>query len=313
MNEFDLIFKLLSYFVIIVNNVFKKWKNETMKAVFERLEAQQFNSFIVRRIELPNFDAPFHFHPEYELTLILKGEGQRYVGSQVKAFIDGDMVFLGSNLPHCWINQRTENENVSSIVIQFGDPFLGKELINLPEMQKIKSFFDKSKMGIEIVGVAKEQIAGKMHSMVQQSALQRMLTLIEILDLLSNNQDYLSIDSYYFENNYNQSETSRFQKVFSFLIENFKEEIRLEQIADIAGLSPTSFCRYFKGITHKTFSEVVIEFRLQFASQLLLKTNLQVRNVALESGFGDVPYFNRQFLKHKGISPMGYRQKHLFK
>ena len=284
-----------------------------MKAVFEKLEAQRFNSFIIRQIELPNFDAPFHFHPEFELTLILKGEGQRYVGSQVNAFIDGDLVFLGSNLPHCWVNQPSENKNVSSIVIQFGDTFLGNDWINLPEMQKVKSFFDKSKMGIEIVGVAKDIVSEKIYGIVQESPLQRMVTLIEILDILSNNQNYLSLDSYYFENNYNQSETSRFQKVFSFMIENFKEEIRLEQIADIADLSPTSFCRYFKGITNKTFSEVIIEFRLQFASQLLLKTNLQVKNVALESGFGDVPYFNRQFLKYKGITPLEYRRKCFFK
>lgn len=283
-----------------------------MKAVFEKLEVQRFNSFIIRQIELPNFDAPFHFHPEFELTLILKGEGQRYVGSQVNAFIDGDLVFLGSNLPHCWVNQPLENENVSSIVIQFGDTFLGNEWIDLPEMQKVKSFFEKSKMGIEIVGVAKDIVSEKIHGIVQKSPLQRMVTLIEILDILSNNQNYLSLDSYYFENNYNQSETSRFQKVFSFMIENFKEEIRLEQIADIADLSPTSFCRYFKGITNKTFSEVIIEFRLQFASQLLLKTKLQVKNVALESGFGDVPYFNRQFLKYKGITPLEYRRKCFF-
>ncbi len=284
-----------------------------MKAVFEKLEAQRFNSFIIRQIELPNFDAPFHFHPEFELTLILKGEGQRYVGSQVNAFIDGDLVFLGSNLPHCWVNQPSENKNVSSIVIQFGDTFLGNDWINLPEMQKVKSFFDKSKMGIEIVGVAKDIVSEKIYGIVQESPLQRMVTLIEILDILSNNQNYLSLDSYYFENNYNQSETSRFQKVFSFMIENFKEEIRLGQIADIADLSPTSFCRYFKGITNKTFSEVIIEFRLQFASQLLLKTKLQVKNVALESGFGDVPYFNRQFLKYKGITPLEYRRKYFFK
>ena len=280
-----------------------------MKAVFEKLEAQQFNSFIVRHFELPNFDAPFHFHPEFELTLILKGEGQRYVGSKVNSFIDGDLVFLGSNLPHCWVNQPLENENVSSIVIQFGETFLGNEFINLPEMQTIKSFFEKSKMGIELVGVAKDQVSKKMLEIVQQSPLQRMLTLIEILDILSKNQDLLPIDSYYLENNYNQTETKRFQKVFSFIIENFKEEIRLEQIADIAGLSPTSFCRYFKGLTQKTFSEVLLEFRLQFAAHLLLKTNLQIRIVALDSGFGDVPYFNRQFLKHIGISPKAYRQK----
>lgn len=93
------------------------------------------------------------------------------------------------------------------------------------------------------------------------------------------------------------------------MIENFKEEISLEQIANIADLSPTSFCRYFKNITKKTFVEVLIEFRLQYACQLLHKTDLTIQQVAFESGFGDVPYFNKLFRKHKHLTPKEWRSK----
>ena len=82
-----------------------------MKAVFERLSTEQSSSFILRQFDVPKFEAPFHFHPEYELTLILKGEGQRYIGQQVNEFVAGDLVFLGANLPHCWVNQPIENKN----------------------------------------------------------------------------------------------------------------------------------------------------------------------------------------------------------
>ncbi len=280
-----------------------------MKAVFEQLNTEQSSSFIFRQFDIPKFDAPFHFHPEYELTLILKGEGQRYVGQQVNEFFAGDLVFLGTNLPHCWVNQSLENENVSAIVIQFGELFLGKGILELPEMKKVKAFLEKSKSGFEIVGITKEVLTEKIIALQHKTSLQKIAGLLEIFDTLSNSTEIITIDDFFFEHQYNQSETARFQKVFSYLIENFKEEISLEQIANIADLSPTSFCRYFKNITKKTFVEVLIEFRLQYACQLLHKTDLTIQQVAFESGFGDVPYFNKLFRKHKHLTPKEWRSK----
>lgn len=280
-----------------------------MKAVFEQLNTEQSSSFILRQFDVPKFDAPFHFHPEYELTLILKGEGQRYVGQQVHEFFMGDLVFLGANLPHCWVNQPLENENVSAIVIQFGELFLTKGILDLPEMKKVQAFLEKSKSGFEIIGKTKEILTEKIVSLQHKTPLQKIAGLLEIFDILSNSIEIMTIDDFFFEHQYNQSETARFQKVFSYLIENFKEEITLEQIANIADLSPTSFCRYFKNITKKTFVEVLIEFRLQYACQLLNKTDLPIQQVAFESGFGDVPYFNKLFKKHKNSTPKEWRGK----
>lgn len=278
-----------------------------MKAILEKLQTEKTHSFLVRKFELPNFDAPFHFHPEYELTLILKGEGQRYVGKQVNDFFEGDLVFLGSNLPHCWLNQPTENELVSAIVIQFDETFLGNTFMDLPEMKKVKDFLGKSKSGFEILGKTKEKLTEKIKLLVEKSPLQKLIGLIEILDELCSSDEVSVIDFSFVEHQYNQSETARFQKVFSYLIENFKENITLEEIADVADLTPTSFCRYFKNITQKTFIEVLLEFRIQYACQLLLKTDLPIRQIAFESGFGDVPYFNKVFKKNKGINPKQYK------
>lgn len=279
-----------------------------MKAVFEKLTTEQSSSFIFRQFEVPAFDAPFHFHPEYELTLILKGEGQRYVGKQVNDFFEGDLVFLGSNLPHCWIAQKANQEEMlGAIVIQFDENFLGKGFFQLPEMAKIKEFLQKSKAGFQILDEVKEILTTKIKALVVAQPLQKMLGLIEILAILSQCQDLQIIDFSFSEHHYSQIETARFQKVFSYLIENFKEEISLDQIANIADLSPTSFCRYFKSITQKTFVEVLIEFRLQNACQLLIKTDLPIQQVAFDSGFGDVPYFNKLFKKHKQCTPMAFR------
>lgn len=280
-----------------------------MKAVFEQVPFNQMNSFVFRRFELPRFDAPFHFHPEYELTLILKGEGQRYVGGQVDNFSAGDLVFLGSNLPHCWLGKPVNDEDiVEAIVIQFDESFLGNTFFEIPEAAKIKELLHISKAGISIRKDLKEKLIPKIIQLTDLKPLNKLLILIEILDEIANADATENIDFAFSKHDYNNTETARFQKIFSYLIEHFTQEISLEEMANIADLSPTSFCRYFKNITKKTFVEVLIEFRLQYACQLLKKTDLPIHQIAFDSGFGDVPYFNKQFRKHKGFSPLVFRK-----
>jgi AraC-like DNA-binding protein len=259
---------------------------------------------------MPQFDAPFHFHPEYELTLIVKGEGQRFVGKQVDNFSDGDLVFLGSHLPHCWINHQKENQTELSeaIVVQFNQHFLGEDFLNLNEFVAIKMFLDKSKAGFDIQGKDKVKITNRLFEMIAASPTQQILILMDILDLLSRAVQLKPLDLSFAENDFKVSETNRFQKVFSYLITHYKEDISLAKIAGIADLSPTSFCRYFRSITQQSFVEVLLEFRIKQACHLLLNTDMAIREIAFQSGFDDIPYFNRIFKKKKGISPRQYKK-----
>lgn len=281
-----------------------------MKAVFEQVKSDPSKALLVRHFRIPQFDAPFHFHPEYELTLIVKGEGQRFVGKQVDNFSDGDLVFLGSHLPHCWINHQRENQTELSeaIVVQFNQHFLGEDFFNLNEFLAIKMFLDKSKAGFDIQGNDKKKITARLFEMMLASPTQQILILLDILDILSRAVQLKPIDLSFAENDFKVSETSRFQKVFSYLITHYKEDISLAEIAGIADLSPTSFCRYFKSITQQSFVEVLLEFRIKQACHLLLNTDMAIREIAFQSGFDDIPYFNRIFKKKKGISPKQYKK-----
>src|ERR1700734_3628031 len=73
-----------------------------IKASYEVVQPITGQSFLFRKFDNSAFDAPYHFHPEYELTYILDGSGKRYVGSHMEDFGPGDLVLLGPNLPHCW-------------------------------------------------------------------------------------------------------------------------------------------------------------------------------------------------------------------
>ncbi len=275
-----------------------------MKAVFEKIQTGETGSVVLRKLELPRFDAPFHFHPECELTLIVKGEGQRYVGHQVADFREGDLVFLGPNVPHCWVNEEKEEELVSAIVIQFDALFAGKRFLDLPEMKRVKQFLAGSETGFRVMGQSREKIQQRMKYLVTASPLQKVSGLLEILEELSISEELRAFD---LPHGLKQAGTERFQKVFSYLIEHFREEISLEEVAALAGLTPTSFCRYFKGISGMTFSEAVNDYRLEYACRLLQSTELPVQGVAFDAGFADVPHFNRLFRRKKGVSPKIYR------
>lgn len=282
-------------------------KKRQVKAVLEKLDQDITSSFLFRKFELSAFDAPFHFHPEFELTHIKKGEGQRYVGTQVEDFEADDLVFLGSNLPHCWISKSVpENQTVEATVVQFKRDFLGEGFLELPEMQKIKDLFTVSNAGLKISGKGKIEILTEMELLEEKDEYQKLLSLMKILGILASSKELVPIDRSFSSLKHSNNETIRFQRVFAYLIEHYREEITLKKIAEVAHLSPTSFCRYFKTITGKTFLEIINEYRIQYACQLLKKNELSVSQIAFESGFNDVPYFNKLFKKMKGVSPLGY-------
>lgn len=282
-----------------------------MKAIFEQVRANPSEVMLVRHINLPVFDAPFHFHPEYELTLIIRGEGQRYVGKQVDPFEDGDLVFLGPNLPHCWLNHPNEGNFFSeAIVVQFTEDFLGSHFFDLNAFQAIKKLMDSSRAGLELYGPEKREISRRFLDLSHAGRSKKVIILLDILDRLSETDKIRPLDPSFAINSFKYAETSRFQKVFSYIIEHYQEPISLSGIAAVADLAPTSFCRYFKNITNQSFVALLLDFRIKQSCHLLLSTDLPIKEIAFQIGFEDIPYFNRVFRKKKGVSPQSYRNRH---
>ena len=278
-----------------------------MKAIFEQVAASPKASFLHKYFEAPIFDAPFHFHPQMELTWIVKGSGMRYVGRSVQEFKEGDLVLLGSNLPHCWINQKTE-DMVGAHVIQFKEDFLGTDFFNLPEMESIKTLIEQSKSGFVISKPTSATIQEKIQQLSTSPPVKRIYCLLEILEVLASSVDLTLLDESMVKLNQDLPHIERFNKVISYLIQNYKQDIHLEQMAELVHMTPSSFCRFFKGVMKKTLIEVVMEFRIKHASYLLATTDLNISQVAMESGFGDLPYFNRRFKKMMGCNPSTYKR-----
>ena len=273
-----------------------------MKAVYEQVSSDSRESVLFKKISLPLFDAPFHFHPEYELTLILKGSGLRYVGMNAEPFYAGDLVLLGPNLPHCWINFPEEDgSDVQAYVLQFDANTLEDVLLKWPEFYPVSRLFKQSTGGISFNGLRAEYLFELLH---QASPSRRIIHFLDLLLQLANTPfvTLVETDGVY-------EDQQRFKVVFGYLIEHFREPIELGKIADLVGLTPTSFCRYFKKMTGKTLFDAVLQYRLEAAAQLLVRTAKPVNEIAFSSGFENAPYFNRAFKKWKGVSPRVFRNQ----
>lgn len=282
-----------------------------IKASYEVLQPTSGHSFIIRKFGKTAFDAPYHFHEEYELTYILHGRGKRYVGSHMENFASGDLVLLGANLPHCWKLEAGENghEEASAIVIQFNVNFLGDEFFNKAELQVIRKLLQKSGSGMSFNAGTRSSINCCMEQLSEEKGNFKMLIgLLEILQRLALSTEYTLLDQQGNIAEKTRAEQERINPVFAYLVENFRGQISLDEASGIAHMTPNAFCKYFKKITRKTFMETVIDYRLNYATQQLVQTDKPISEISFDSGFGDVSHFYKMFKHKMHQSPLNYRK-----
>lgn len=273
-----------------------------MKAVFEQVQADRGESLLFKKILLTTFDAPFHFHPEYELTYIRKGRGIRYVGMGAEAFGPGDCVLLGTDLPHCWINQPEEDgSQVEACVVQFQASLWKETLTQWPEFEEVVRLLNQASGGVVFKLPAGRDLFTSLEEAIPPRRILHLLDLLLQLAAMPN-RILIETDAIY-------EDQQRFRLVFGYIISHFRERIELSTVADLVGLTPTSFCRYFRKITGKTLFDVVLHYRLEASAQLLAGTVRPINEIAFESGFENISYFNRAFRKWKGSSPRTFREK----
>ncbi len=287
-----------------------------MKASLEHLDPQENNSFQIREVIQNRFDAPYHYHSAFELTLIIAGEGKRFVGNNITDFRPGDLVLLGANLPHCWQNHRQDwlhsqedGQQAQALVIHFTADFLGADFFNKPECRSIKKLLDKARGGFSIQGPTQDRVVREMLALKDLNPFSRLLSLLNILQLISvAGVDAQSIDAN--ENNYqlSTSDLERINRIYAYVIANYTQEVHLDEVAHLANMTETAFCRYFKKITKKTFVSLVTEFRIKHACDLLRTSNKSMVEICFESGFGNLSHFNKQFKQYMNETPLQYRK-----
>ena len=210
---------------------------------------------------------------------------------------------------------NSDNENTNNdyeMVLQFKPDFLGEPIWETPEMQKISSLLEKSKAGIVFGEKVKKEIGEKIVAMHEAVSFRRLICFLEILEDLATTQDYriLNAGKYYLQTQVEDNE--RINIIFNYVKDHFREQITLEEVADLAHMKVPSFCRYFKKITNKTFTHFVNEYRITHALKLLAEHPLSITEVCFESGFNNFSYFNKTFKEYVKKSPSQYRKEFNF-
>jgi len=280
------------------------------KPAFEAIEPDFGNSFKYNRFDknICNNNSSWHYHPELELVYVNGGSGKRQIGSHVSYYTDGDLILIGSNLPHCGFTDKLTG-NKSETVIQMKMDFLGNDFFSIPEMRKIQKLFEIAKSGIAFHGKTKKKVGEKMEVLEYQSDFQRLLAILNILNELGNSTEFKVLNAEGFSMETEVKDNDRINVVFNHVKVNFKEDISLDEIADLVNMTVPSFCRYFKKITNKTFTQFVNEYRLVHASKLLAEQPMSITEVCYESGFNNFSHFNKSFKAFTGQNPSQYRNQ----
>ncbi len=308
-----------------------------MQAFFEKISASG-QSFVVRERVDPVFDFRWHFHPEFELTYIVRSGGQRFVGDSIERYRDGDFVLLGPNLPHTWMSEQQhpplpplikggrtaaksrvlkEGKNAArktrvehrAIYAQFLSDFAGEEFFRRPELAAVARLLERAAQGLRFTGKTQQAAARLMPELLATSGMTRLLKLLEILDLLAHSKHAVPLSSKTFAPSLKRRDERRIDDVCRFIHDNIAQPIEQPEAARRAHLSVSAFSRFFKKSLGRTFSEYVNELRVGQACRLLIESDKSVAEIAFGSGFENLSNFNRRFRALKGISPRVYRRK----
>lgn len=276
-----------------------------MRLLVEKLPLSEDTSFVAQTHRTPNFEVPWHKHPEHELILFTEGAGMSFVGNHVGEFEVGDIYFLGANLPHTF--QKSGDGVTSAVVVHFLEHFWGTPFLELPECRAIKKLFQAARQGLKISGNLRHHLQPLIPKLETAKGMNRILLLGECLSLISAGGQYETLSTQELKP-LQVHDQQRMDQIFTFTMEHYREPISLEQVAAVARMSIPAFCAYFKKRTKKTYIDLLNEMRIGFACTLLTDTEQSIQQVSYESGYNSLAHFNKQFLKIKGMTPSKFRK-----
>lgn len=263
-------------------------------------------------VKTPYFGFHWHYHPEIEITYVHQGHGIRLVGDNVNYFEAGDFVFLGSDLPHTWISDDDFNkkpDQMEVIVLQFLPSLFPEEWLNMAEMKNIRRLLKYAKRGIRFSPDRTAEAARKLIEVTQLNGFERFSGILDLLNFLGQEEQFGFLASKAYIPPLNNQTEQRLLRVCQYIHEEFTQPVKLEDVAKLANMNASAFCRFFKKSTGQSLSEYVSDLRIGKACNLLLgNPNMSIAEVAYKSGFSSQTLFNRSFLKKKNMTPSTFRK-----
>ncbi|SHG31353.1 AraC family transcriptional regulator [Pedobacter caeni] len=286
-----------------------------MKAQLLKVSMPPAQSFSVRQDIEPFVNNKWHYHQELELIYFNEGKGTQFIGDSIQPFKSGDIVLVGAHLPHYWkfdevyFDETEKGANLDVKVAHFSEDLWGDFFLNLPENKLLKDVLEKSKRGVKVTGKSKQQVADLLTRMVKAEGTERIIMLMQALVEIAKCGELESLASIGFQYDLEQVEKDRISDIYEYTYANFRNKICLEEIADVAKISPNSFCRYFKSRTRKTYSQFLTEIKVGQACKLLIEAHLNLKQICYNSGFNNFASFHKCFKKITGKSPLCYQRE----
>ncbi|HEX8531857.1 MAG TPA: AraC family transcriptional regulator [Cytophagales bacterium] len=262
----------------------------------------------------PLFETPWHCHQEYELVLILNCHGKRFVGDHHADFGAAELLLIGPGLPHQWKTDLAPDElhrlNARVLVAHFSDRFLGRHFFEMPEAKPVKDLLEKAKRGLLLNPAAAMHYHGPLLELVYAEGFDRIVQLLAILNDLAKTKEFTPLASNGFVTGSQPSQSDRMRRVRDYILNHFRDDVALEDVAGVANMARPAFCRYFKRHTGKTFYHFLREVRIGHACRLLIADKLAVAQIGPACGFNNLSNFNRQFKEVTGIAPLAYKKQY---
>lgn len=280
-----------------------------MRAQYESIlppDTSSFNAFVQVK---PEFDYPFHYHPQYELTYILSSSGVRYVGNRFENFAENDLVMLGPNLPHCWKNIDAGSIEASALVIQWNEDLLGERWLEKKEFARIRQLHQLSVHGIRFPSKFALALKDELLHIVSVPAFEKIIMLVRILERLSVCEGMQTLCDYNFANNLKFDNNERLNTIYQYLKINYRNKITLSNVAAQVCMTDESFSRFFSKLMNKTFFSFLNEYRINVACKLLIESDLSIARICDQCGYESVSFFFRQFKRFKNCSPQYFRKQ----
>lgn len=247
-----------------------------------------------------------HQHEEVQLSYIVSGKGTFIVGDTIKNYETNDILIFGSNVPHVLKSDVESNVSSHMISVFFTLNSFGEEFFNLPEFKKAKSFISKAELGLKLKDI---DLKEKFVNIIKESKLRRFMLFLEILDKMMQS-DFETVASFSTKKIYTDNEGKRMSAIFDLALNNYHKDISLDEVAEVATMTPNAFCRYFKQRTNKTFIQFLTEIRIEKSCKLLSKNNeFSIAEIAYQCGFKNISNYNRKFKSTKNSTPTDYRKR----
>jgi AraC-like DNA-binding protein len=278
-----------------------------MKTLIQKIHIEEHHSFACRRYRTPQFETNWHKHTEYELILLTEGQGTALIGDYVGEYKAGDIFFLGSDLPH-WFRKSTNKMIGSAIVVHFTKNCWGEGFLEMPEIKPIRQILESDNNGIQLQQNLQKSIALLIYQLEKASGMNRVLLLLQCLQQMSQSRQYRIITKS-FNTSANTKENPAIEKVFHYSFKNFLEPVTLSGVAEVAGMTIPTFCRFFKRNIKKSYFDFIKELRIGHACKLLRETEYSILDVCYASGYNSWAHFSKQFKEVKEQTPNQYRKQ----